>query len=141
MTKIHRRAANELPMNGSVSERSMARVGAGNEAATPVDAWEAEGGTSTGAGGAGESDASPRPSLDRLLLERLGAALVDEWSNLPARLQRTVYERAVSESSPSNRSTIRRQMARFLHDHKNRARRAPPAEAARADGAHGTMRR
>jgi hypothetical protein len=67
--------------------------------------------------------------MDRLLLERLGAALVGEGSDLPVRLQRTVYERAVSVSSPSNRPTIRCQMARFLQDHKLRARRAPPPKS------------
>jgi hypothetical protein len=138
MTKVHRKAAGGHPMKGPVSARSMVRIGAGAEAATALDEWEAEGGAPAGAGRAGENDASPRPSLDRLLLERLGAALVSEWSNLPARLQRTVYERAVSVTSPSNRPTIRRQMARFLHDHKNRARRAPPPETALADGVHGT---
>jgi hypothetical protein len=137
MTKIHRKATDGLPMKELVSERPMVPAGAGIEAATALDEWEAEGGTAA-AGAAGEGDASTRPPLDRLLLERLGAALVGEWSNLPARLQRTVYERAVSVSSPSNRPTIRRQMARFLHDHKIRARREPPAEAARADGVPGT---
>jgi hypothetical protein len=137
MTKIHRKAADRQPMKGFVSERSMAHVGAGIEAATALEEWEAEGGTSADAGAVGESDASARPPLDRLLLERLGAALLGEWSNLPARLQRTVYERAVSVSSPSNRPTVRRQMARFLHDHKIRARRAAPAEAALADGVPG----
>jgi hypothetical protein len=137
MTKIHRRAADRQPMKGFVRERPMAHPSAGIDAATALDEWEAEGGTSAGADAAGEGDAAARPPLDRLLLERLGAALVGEWSNLPARLQRTVYERAVSVSSPSNRPTIRRQMARFLHDHKIRARRAPPAEAARADGVPG----
>jgi hypothetical protein len=140
MTKTHRKAADRHPIKGFVSERSMAHAGASNEAATALDEWEAEGGTSAGAGGAGESDATPHPPLARLLLERLGAALVGEWSDLPVRLQRTVYERAVSMSLPSNRPTIRRQMARFLHDHKVRARRAPPAEAALAEAVHGNTR-
>ena len=100
-------------------KRSLLRNGATVEAATALEGWEAEGGASAGAPRTGETGATP--ALDRLLLERLGAALLGEWSNLPVRLQRAVYERAVSVSSPSNRPTIRRQMARFLHEHKSRA--------------------
>jgi hypothetical protein len=138
MAKIHRKAADGRPMKPSVSQRSMAHLGMGIEAPKALDEWEAEGGATIGAGRTGENDAASRSLLDRLLLERLGAALVTEWSNLPVRLQRTVYERAVSVSSPSNRPTIRRQMARFLHDHKTRARRAPRTEVAHADAMHGT---
>lgn len=127
MAKIHRKAADGRPMKPSASERSMVRVGTSIGAPMALDEWEAEGGAPAGAGRTGENDAASQPPLDRLLLERLGAALVTEWSNLPVRLQRTVYERAVSVSSPANRPTIRRQMARFLHDHKGRARQAPPA--------------
>ena len=59
----------------------------------------------------------PEPD-ERLLLQRLGTALVDEWNNLPAPLQRAIYERAAGGDSSLNRLTTRRQMARFLHDHK-----------------------
>ena len=99
--------------------RSLRRNRASIEAATDLEKWEAEG----GAGPIRASGADATPPLDRLLLERLGTALVGEWSNLPVRLQRAMYERAVSVSSPSNRPTIRRQMARFLHlnQHKSRA--------------------
>lgn len=127
MAKIHRKAADGRPMKPSASERSMVRAGTGVEAPSALDEWEAEGGAPIGAARTGENDAASQPPLDRLLLERLGAALVTEWSNLPVRLQRTVYERAVSVSSPSARPAMRRQMARFLHDHKSRARQAPPA--------------
>jgi hypothetical protein len=124
MAKLHRKAGGR-PMKESVSERSFGRVGANNEGATALAEWEAEGGTTPGAGGAGEDDASTRPPLDRFLLERLGVAIVGEWSALPARLQRTVYERAVCLSSPSYRPSIRRQMARFLHVNNGHARHAP----------------
>jgi hypothetical protein len=60
----------------------------------------------------------PPPVLERLLLERLGAALVAEWNNLSVSLQRAVYERSVDGSTSLNRLTMRRQMARFLHDRK-----------------------
>ena len=77
-----------------------------------------EGGASADGPQASGRHASPPSLLERLLLERLGAALVGEWNNLPAALQRAVYERAAGGSSSWSRLTMRRQMARFLHDHK-----------------------
>jgi hypothetical protein len=104
------------PLNGRLTLRVSARI----EAATALEEWEAEGGASAGMPQASDHGV-PRPSpLDRLLLERLGAALVGEWNNLPTPLQRTVYERAAGGGSSWDRSRLRRQMARFLHDHKNR---------------------
>jgi hypothetical protein len=132
MAKLHRKAADGRPMTGSSSERQPVRAAA--EAVTALDEWDAEGGAS-GKGRADGGDASARPLLERLLLERLGVALVGEWSKLPARLQRVVYERAVSVGLPSQRPTIRRQMARFLHEQGNRARRPLPREAAPTDSA------
>jgi hypothetical protein len=95
-------------------------VGACGEAATALAEWEGEGGAPADASG----HAAPTPAAPkRLLLERLGAALVGEWNNLPSPLQRVLYERAVGGDSPSNRLTVRRDLARFLHDHKSRGDR------------------
>ena len=131
MAKLHRKTTDERPVLEHAhagawdllrfaKARSLLRTHACIEAATALEEWEAEGGASAAAR-ASENGASPPPPLVRLLLERLGSALVGEWNNFPVRLQRAVYERAVSVSSPSNRPTMRRQMATFLHDHKNRA--------------------
>ena len=91
-----RMAAEARNLSGPLSDRSSTRAGAGVEAATAID---------------------PTAS-DRLLLERLGAALVAEWNNLPPPLQRAVYERAAGGRASLNSLATRRQMARFLHDHK-----------------------
>ena len=145
MAKLHRKTTDEHPVLEHTAAgarellrfakgRSLLRVDACIEAATDLEKWEAEGGASPGAAWAGENGVAPPSALDRLLLERLGGALVSEWNHLPVRLQRAVYERAVSVSSPSTRPTIRRQMARFLHDHKNRARHEQGTQAVLADG-------
>lgn len=76
--------------------------------------WETEGG-------------SPPPATsdgDALLLQRLGAALVRQWNELPMPLQRAVYDRAVAGLAPDEETAMKRRMARFLHQHK------PPAGAA-----------
>jgi hypothetical protein len=129
MAKLHRKTTDEHPVLEDSAAgardllrfakgRSLLRINASIEAATALEEWEAEGGASVAALRTSENGASPPTPLDRLLLERLGAALLGEWNSLPARLQRAVYERAVSVSAPSNRPTMRRQVARFLHDHK-----------------------
>lgn len=110
-------AAGAWDLSRQLNSRLPPRVGAGIEAATALEGWEAEGGASASPQ-ASEQGASRPSALERLLLERLGAALVGEWHNLPALLQRAVYERATGGSSSMSRLTMRRQMARFLHDHK-----------------------
>jgi len=101
-----------------LNSRLSPRAGAGIEAATALEEWEAEGGASAGVPQASEHGASRPSPLERLLLQRLGAALVGEWNNLPASLRRAIYERAAGGGSSLSRLTTRRQMARFLHDHK-----------------------
>jgi hypothetical protein len=77
-----------------------------------LDAWDAEGGAS-GVGGEG------RPATQRLLLERLGAALLDEWHALPTPVRRALYERAVTgEATACDRAPLKRRLARLLHDHQ-----------------------
>lgn len=110
------KGARNLPW--ALNSRLSRRVGAGLEAATALEEWEAEGGASAGAPQANEHGASNQSPLERRLLQRLGAALVGEWNNLHAPLQRAIYERATGGGSPLNRSAMRRQMARYLHDHK-----------------------
>jgi len=74
--------------------------------------------SSAGVPQASEYEGSRPSPLERLLLQRLGTALVGEWNNLPVPLQRAIYERAADGGSSLNRLSTRRQMARFLHDHK-----------------------
>jgi hypothetical protein len=105
-------------LSRQLDSRLSRRVSAGIEVATALEEWEAEGGASAGAPQPSEHGASRPSPLERLLLQRLGAALVGEWNNLPAPLQRAIYERATGGGSSLNRLTMRRQMARFLHDHK-----------------------
>ena len=51
----------------------------------------------------------------------LGAAAADLWSELPAELQQTLFERAVLLGHQSERDeSLREQLAKFLHDHHGR---------------------
>ena len=102
-----------------LDSRLSPRASAGIETTTALEEWEAEGGASAGLAHASEHDGSRLSPLERLLLERLGKALVGERNNLPTPLQRAVYERAASGGPSWNRLRMRQQMARFLHDRKN----------------------
>jgi hypothetical protein len=51
----------------------------------------------------------------------LGAAAAELWSDLPAELQQTLFERAVLLGHQSERDeSLREQLAKFLHDHHDR---------------------
>ena len=89
-----------------------------NNTTTPPRAelaqWETEGGSPLPA-------ATP-PGGDAPLLQRLGAALVAEWNNLPMPLQRAVYDRAVAgDPAADDETALKRRMALFLHEHKSPA--------------------
>ncbi len=75
-----------------------------------------------------ESERSPeqkRPA-DAILAEEekhvlrcLGAALIMRWNTLPVKLQRELFDKAGSVDEPRETATLRGQIARFLHAHKN----------------------
>lgn len=51
----------------------------------------------------------------------LGAAAAELWSELPAALQHTLFERAVVLGHRDERDeSLREQLAKFLHDHHAR---------------------
>jgi hypothetical protein len=51
----------------------------------------------------------------------LGAAAAGLWSDLPAELQQSLFERAVLLGHQSERDeSLREQLAKFLHDHHER---------------------
>ncbi|MEJ8840359.1 hypothetical protein [Ramlibacter sp. AN1133] len=52
--------------------------------------------------------------IDRCMLEQLGAALVDEWSELPQALRRTIYQRAFGSVTTREPPGTRRRVARLL---------------------------
>jgi len=104
-------------MNMPLSPRAHADA----QAVTTLEKWEAEGGAPTDtAVRTADSDPDTLSEAELLLLQRLGAALVSEWNKLPTPLQRALYARAVGDEPGSDRPALKRNMARFLHDHKDR---------------------
>lgn len=53
------------------------------------------------------------------ILRCLGAALIMQWSTLPAKLQRELFDNAGAMGELLDTGTLRGQIARFLHKHKH----------------------
>ena len=53
------------------------------------------------------------------VLRCLGAALIMQWNTLPAKLKRELFDNAGDMGELLDTSTLRGQIARFLHTHKN----------------------
>jgi hypothetical protein len=83
------------------------------EMAVALNRWDEEGGAS---GGLWFLPYEPGTLKDeeRRLLECLGAALVDEWTDLATDIQRRLFERATTGKPVG--SEFRARVAQFLHD-------------------------
>jgi hypothetical protein len=53
------------------------------------------------------------------VLRCLGAALIMQWNTLPQKLQRELFDNASSMGELLDTVTLRGQIARFLHSHKD----------------------
>jgi hypothetical protein len=53
------------------------------------------------------------------VLRCLGAALIMQWNTLPRKLQRELFDNASSMGDVLHTVSLRGQIARFLHSHKN----------------------
>ena len=53
------------------------------------------------------------------VLRCLGAALIMQWNTLPQQLQRQLFDNASSMGELLDTVTLRGQIARFLHSHKD----------------------
>ena len=65
--------------------------------------------------------ADPRTvaEIEEHILRCLGAALIMHWSTIPTKLQRELFDTAGSLGELLKTATLRGQIARFLHDHKD----------------------
>jgi len=61
------------------------------------------------------------------VLRCLGAAVIMQWNTLPTSLQREIFDTAGSVGKVLETASLRGQIARFLHKHKDQAGRGKPA--------------
>jgi hypothetical protein len=71
----------------------------------------------------GESTGKPLGSnavaeIEERILRCLGAAVIMQWSTIPTKLQRELFDTAGSLGDVLQTVTLRGQIARFLHSHK-----------------------
>ena len=77
--------------------------------------WENEGGAlAPGGSGADSIDES-----ELRILARLGAAVLDKWTDLPAALQGYVIQRARTLGGPGDHARVKQKLAHFLHQHRS----------------------
>ena len=77
--------------------------------------WENEG----GALAPSRETADSIDESELRILARLGAALLDKWSDLPAALQGYVVQRARTLGGPGDHARVKEKLATFLHDHRS----------------------
>jgi hypothetical protein len=82
--------------------------------ARALSRWEGEGGALTATGAAESIDDS-----ELRILARLGAALLDDWEELPAALQAKVVRRARTLGGPGDHARVKEQLALFLREHRS----------------------
>jgi hypothetical protein len=86
------------------------------ENAIALDRWEGEGGAAAPAWPL-LRQLSGLKAGERRILECLGAALVSVWTDLPTDIQRELFRQVTTSIQDSG--LLRKQIARFLHDHKD----------------------
>ena len=57
--------------------------------------------------------------IEEHILRCLGAAVIMQWSTIPTKLQRELFDIAGSLGDVLQTAALRGQIARFLHDHKD----------------------
>ena len=63
--------------------------------------------------------------IEEHILRCLGAAVIMQWNTIPTKLQRELFDTAGSLGDVLQTVTLRGQIARFLHDHKDEEEVAP----------------
>ncbi len=64
-------------------------------------------------------DRKPVAEIEEHILRCLGAAVIMQWNTIPTKLQRELFDTAGSLGDVLQTITLRGQIARFLHDHKD----------------------
>jgi hypothetical protein len=93
-----------------------------NQLARAVARWENEGGAVL----PDDEDGTALSPAEQGILQCLGAAVISQWSDLPTEVQKGLFQDAVSSGDPRQSISLREQIARFLHNHKDDADKPAP---------------
>ncbi len=69
-------------------------------------------------------DSKAVAEIEERILRCLGAAVILQWNTIPTKLQRELFDTAGSLGDVLRTVTLRGQIARFLHSHKDEAKPA-----------------
>jgi hypothetical protein len=95
---------------------------ASNQLDGALAGWETKGGAPQAAWRADDAAQVSLSLAEERILQCLGAAVIAQWNDLPTRVQRRVFDHAVSLGDPRHTRQVKEQIARFLHDHKDDTR-------------------
>lgn len=88
--------------------------------AVALDRWENEGGAIRGPGGE-RCDWRTPLSEGRSILQCLGAPVFSQCDDLPARIQRELFEHYFDAAAGGDAARLKKRIARFQHEHKDDA--------------------
>ena len=66
-----------------------------------------------------DGEGSTLAATEEYVLRCLGAAVIMQWNSIPKKLQRELFDNAGSMGELPDVATLRGQIARFLHKHKD----------------------
>lgn len=81
--------------------------------------WENEGGAVSAQSMDDSTGRSGLADEEEKVLLRLGAGVVACWTDLPNEIQRELFRTATADDCQPKLTTLKRQIARFLHMHAN----------------------
>jgi hypothetical protein len=92
-----------------------------HDLAKALGRWDNEGGST---GSSPEADLGPDLALnaaEERMVRCLGSAVIMQWNDPPTEIQRKIFDDAASMTDPARQFELKKQIARFLHEHKDDA--------------------
>jgi hypothetical protein len=91
----------------------------GSDQNKAIAGWDNEGGAPKGAPQEHRHALAALAKEEEHILRCLGAAVIMQWNDLPADIQRELFEHAISMGELRHTAELKGKIARFLHKHKD----------------------
>jgi hypothetical protein len=102
--------------------RKQSKRSGGSDQSKAIARWDNEGGAPKGAPQEDRNELAPLTNEEEHILRCLGAAVLMQWNDLPTKIQRELFEHASAMGELNHTAELKRQVARFLHQHKDDGR-------------------
>ena len=109
--------ARQMPHTSNVTNKR--RLRRPKESAGALDRWEGEGGAPQPKSERNREARAALAKEEEHALRCLGAAVIMHWNDLPTKIQRDLFDHAISMGEPRYTAQLKERIARFLHRHKN----------------------